>query len=123
MSFFGNLSSLWELLGFFRWVKGGSCDVPGYDGDLLELLSPTPLESNSSMTIAKVLSLAPKQAWSLEFGGFCPVFLFIPMFLMFFRNVGRRIQKRCPSDVWLLELPLRCRTGNVLLVSCRWPPF
>jgi len=41
--------------------KGGSCDVPGYDGDLLELLSPTPLDSNSSMTIAKVLSLAPKQ--------------------------------------------------------------
>ena len=46
--------------------QGGSCDVPGYDGDLLELLSPTPLESNSSMTIAKVLSLAPKQAWEFD---------------------------------------------------------
>lgn len=35
--------------------------MPGYDSDLLELLSPSPLQRNSSMTIAKVLSLAPKQ--------------------------------------------------------------
>ena len=98
--------------------KGGSCELPGYDSDLLELLSPSPLERrgwnwkfgnfgelwvlacwntncttldspimsnptlveiasighrglgrrNSSMTIAKVLSLAPKQA-SLRING------------------------------------------------------
>lgn len=41
--------------------KGGGCPLPGYDSDLLELLSPSPLQRNSSMTIAKVLSLAPKQ--------------------------------------------------------------
>eukprot|EP00913_Durusdinium_trenchii_P012509 g11745.t1 len=33
-----------------------------YDAELLELLSPSPLHRNSSLTIASVLSLAPKQA-------------------------------------------------------------
>lgn len=42
--------------------KGGSCKLLAYDAELLELLSPSPLHRNSSLTIASVLSLAPKQA-------------------------------------------------------------
>lgn len=43
------------------------------------------------MTIAKVLSLAPKQAWRLEFGGFwiLSCFLFLPIYIyIFFARFG-----------------------------------
>lgn len=134
MSFFGNLSSFVELLVF---------SVGQRRKLWCTWLWWWPFGAFKSNTVGKQFlhdhcqSVVPSTQAGLEVGVWWildSVLFFISpnIYIYISQDLGwlmlRSVKsscskKRCPSDVWLLELPLRCRTGNVLLVSCRWPPF